>query len=159
MPRSRSVATAGEMVAKAVSASQITLTSVTNATPIAVATAKPHGLATGTSVFISGVTGTTAANGQFVITVTDPTAFTLNGSAGNAAWTGGGTATAGLDDAIAAIVVTTLATATAGVIPMKISSGVIRKPPPIPNIPEMKPTASPMARTRKMFTGISAIGR
>ena len=53
----------------------------------------------------------------------------------------------------------TLATATAGAMPMKISSGVIRKPPPIPNMPEMKPTASPMARTRKMFTGRSAIGR
>ena len=53
----------------------------------------------------------------------------------------------------------TLATATAGEMPMKISSGVIRKPPPMPNMPEMKPTASPMARTRKMLTGRSAIGR
>ena len=38
----------------------------------------------------------------------------------------------------------TVATATAGEMPMKISSGVIRKPPPMPNMPEMKPTASPM---------------
>ena len=38
----------------------------------------------------------------------------------------------------------TLATATAGAMPMKISSGVIRKPPPMPNMPEMNPTASPM---------------
>ena len=53
----------------------------------------------------------------------------------------------------------TLATATAGDTPMKISSGVIRKPPPMPNMPEMKPTASPIASTRKMFTGRSAIGR
>ena len=29
----------------------------------------------------------------------------------------------------------TLATATAGGMPMKISSGVIRKPPPMPNMP------------------------
>ncbi len=53
----------------------------------------------------------------------------------------------------------TLATATAGVIPRKIRSGVIRKPPPMPNMPEMKPTASPIARMTKMLTGRSAIGR
>ena len=53
----------------------------------------------------------------------------------------------------------TLATATAGVTPRKISSGVIRKPPPMPNMPEMKPTASPIARITKMLTGRSAIGR
>ena len=53
----------------------------------------------------------------------------------------------------------TLATATAGDTPMKINSGVIRKPPPMPNMPEMKPTAIPIPNTRKMFTGRSAIGR
>ena len=53
----------------------------------------------------------------------------------------------------------TLATATAGEMPTKISSGVIRKPPPMPNMPEMKPTASPIARTRNISTGRSAIGR
>ena len=53
----------------------------------------------------------------------------------------------------------TLATATAGETPRKIRSGVIRKPPPIPNMPEMNPTASPMARMTKMLTGRSAIGR
>ena len=53
----------------------------------------------------------------------------------------------------------TLATATAGEMPMKISSGVIRKPPPMPNMPEMKPTASPIPSTRKTLTGRSAIGR
>ena len=53
----------------------------------------------------------------------------------------------------------TLATATAGAMPTKMSSGVIRKPPPMPNMPEMKPTASPMPRIRKMLTGRSAMGR
>ena len=53
----------------------------------------------------------------------------------------------------------TVATATAGETPRKISSGVIRNPPPMPNMPEMKPTASPIARMRKMLTGRSAIGR
>ena len=59
----------------------------------------------------------------------------------------------------AAMWLDTLATATAGEMPMKISSGVIRKPPPMPNMPEMKPTASPIPSTRKMLTGRSAIGR
>src|SRR5205085_3557642 len=59
----------------------------------------------------------------------------------------------------AAMCVVTLATATAGVMPTKISSGVIRKPPPMPNIPDMKPTAIPIARIRKTLTGRSAMGR
>ena len=59
----------------------------------------------------------------------------------------------------AAMWVVTLATATAGGMPVKISSGVIRKPPPMPNMPEMKPTAIPIARIRNMLTGSSAIGR
>src|SRR6516165_6307267 len=53
----------------------------------------------------------------------------------------------------------TVATATAGEMPRKIKSGVIRKPPPMPNMPEMKPTASPIPKMTKTFTGRSAIGR
>ena len=53
----------------------------------------------------------------------------------------------------------TVATATAGSMPMKIRSGVIKNPPPIPNIPDTKPTASPIASTRNTLTGKSAIGR
>ena len=45
----------------------------------------------------------------------------------------------------AAMWLDTVATATAGEMPMKIKSGVIRKPPPMPNMPEMNPTASPIA--------------
>ena len=59
----------------------------------------------------------------------------------------------------AAIWATCVATAKAGGMPMKIKSGVIRKPPPMPNMPEMKPTAAPSARSSSMFTGMSAIGR
>jgi hypothetical protein len=55
--------------------------------------------------------------------------------------------------------VVTLATATAGCTPIKIRSGVMRKPPPTPNMPEINPTASPIASTRKMLTGMSAMGR
>lgn len=51
----------------------------------------------------------------------------------------------------AAIWLATLATATAGVMPIKMSSGVI-------NMPEMNPTASPIPSTRKLLTGRSAIG-
>ncbi len=59
----------------------------------------------------------------------------------------------------AAIWLDTVATATAGEMPRKMSSGVIRKPPPMPNMPEMNPTAIPIAKTTKIFTGRSAIGR
>ena len=37
----------------------------------------------------------------------------------------------------------TVATETAGDTPRKINSGVIRKPPPMPNMPEITPTAKP----------------
>src|ERR1700731_2931881 len=52
----------------------------------------------------------------------------------------------------------TLATATAGEMPMKINSGVIRKPPPMPNMPEMNPTAIPIKNRRKRMAGMAAIG-
>jgi hypothetical protein len=42
-------------------------------------------------VAISGVTGNTAANGTFTVTVINTTNFTLNGTAGNGAYGGGGT--------------------------------------------------------------------
>src|SRR5262249_10971063 len=101
-----------DAVAKAIATTQLTLSSVGNTTPITITTAKPHGLTTGAQVFVHGVTGTTAANGIATITVTDNSSFTLNGSAGNGAWTGGGTVTPGLDVAIETIVVAALATAT-----------------------------------------------
>ena len=36
---------------------------------------------------------------------------------------------------------------------MKINSGVIRNPPPIPNMPEMNPTARPIASSEKDVDG------
>jgi hypothetical protein len=50
-------------------------------------------------------------------------------------------------------------TATAGGIPKKIKSGVIKKPPPTPNNPERPPTNIPINIMRRIFTFISAIGR
>jgi hypothetical protein len=38
-------------------------------------------------------------------------------------------------------------------------SGVMRKPPPTPNMPDRNPTAAPIARSTNRFTDSSAIGR
>ena len=74
--------------------SQAAITGASDASPIAITTAQPHGYQTGQQVSIAGVLGNTAANGTFTITVvTSPTSFTLTGSAGNGTWTSGGTAT------------------------------------------------------------------
>ena len=70
-----------------------TVTGATFATPIEITTSVAHGLATGDRVIVSGVTGNTAANGNFRVTPTSATTFTLDFSAGNAAWVSGGTVT------------------------------------------------------------------
>ena len=51
------------------------------------------------------------------------------------------------------------ATATAGGIPIKINMGVIRKPPPTPNIPDKKPTTKPKHINTKKLIGRPAIGK
>lgn len=73
----------------------IAITNATNASPIQITTAIPHGLTTGASLPISGVVGNTAANGFFTVTVVDATNFTLNGSTGNGSYAGGGVVGAG----------------------------------------------------------------
>ena len=52
-----------------------------------------------------------------------------------------------------------VATAIGGGMPMKNSAGVIRKPPPTPNMPDSSPTIPPMPNSRKALTETSAIGR
>jgi hypothetical protein len=69
-----------------------TITNATNATPIAITTSAAHGFTTGQLVVIQGVGGNTNANSAYKITVTGATTFTLDGSAGNAAYTSGGSA-------------------------------------------------------------------
>ncbi len=64
---------------------------VTNSYPIIIRTTAPHNLQDGDTVTVSGVTGTTNANGMFKVTVVDATHFALNGTTGNGAYTGGGT--------------------------------------------------------------------
>jgi hypothetical protein len=70
------------------------ITGATNATPIVITSAN-HGLATNQLVVISGVGGNTAANNTagnqaWVITKIDANTFSLNNSAGNGAYTSGG---------------------------------------------------------------------
>ena len=71
--------------------SQITFTPLvtsfaSNASPIEVWTNTSHGLTTGDTVVIQGVTGNTAANGTWTITVTASNKFTLTGSTGNGSY-------------------------------------------------------------------------
>ena len=50
-------------------------------------------------------------------------------------------------------------TATVAGIPIMISSGVSRNPPPTPNRPDSTPMPPPIPRIRKTFTDVSASGR
>jgi hypothetical protein len=65
----------------------ITITAATNASPIVCSTAAPHNLTTGQTVNVTGALGNTAANGQWIITVTTATQFSLTGSTGNGTYT------------------------------------------------------------------------
>lgn len=67
-----------------------TVTSATNATPIVI-TSVGHGLVTGRQVTVTGVLGNTNANGTWVVTRVDNDRFSLDGSVGNAAYSGAGT--------------------------------------------------------------------
>jgi hypothetical protein len=62
-----------------------TVSDATNESPIQITTSGPHSFANGQSVVISGVNGTTAANGTWLISISDPTSkkFTLVDSEGN----------------------------------------------------------------------------
>jgi len=70
--------------------SSLAVIGASNTTPIVIATAGSHGLASGASVTVSGVLGNAAANGTWVVTVLTDSSFSLNGSVGNAAYTSGG---------------------------------------------------------------------
>jgi hypothetical protein len=71
-----------------------TIVGATNASPISVTTALPHGYYTGQQVTITNVGGNTATNGSNrTITVTGANTFTIDGSSGNGTFTFGGQAT------------------------------------------------------------------
>lgn len=67
------------------------ISGATNAAPIVLTTTAPHGLSTGQPVTIASVGGTTAANGNFLVTALTSTTFSLQGSTGNGVYTSGGT--------------------------------------------------------------------
>jgi hypothetical protein len=52
---------------------------ITNATPVGITTSAPHGLSTGDDIVISRADAI-VANGRWIVTVTGPNTFTLNGS-------------------------------------------------------------------------------
>lgn len=65
------------------------VTGATNANPIEITTSSAHDLSSGDYAIISGVGGNTAANGQFLVTVTGSNTFTID-VAGNGVYTSGG---------------------------------------------------------------------
>ncbi len=62
------------------------ITAASNASPIVITTGANHNLSTGMVVNISGVTGNTAANGKWEVTVVSSTTFSLKGSSGNGSY-------------------------------------------------------------------------
>jgi hypothetical protein len=66
----------------------ISLTGATNASPIVITTSSPHGIVAGSYrlVQVSGVGGNTAANGLWRAAYASTTTLTLEGSAGNGAY-------------------------------------------------------------------------
>lgn len=66
------------------------ITNATTATPIVIETDGAHGLSTGDIATTTGVLGIPEANGTWTITVVDATNFSLDGSVGIGAYTGGG---------------------------------------------------------------------
>lgn len=73
-----------------VAASTFNIASATDTSPIVVGTTASHGYSTGDFVEVSGATGNTAANGTWRITVLSSTGFSLDSSAGNGTYGGGG---------------------------------------------------------------------
>ncbi|MGJ7484332.1 hypothetical protein ACSFA2_03685 [Variovorax sp. LT2P21] len=71
-------------------AAGITISAATNATPIVITLGATSGLKDGDRIAISGITGNTAANGEFTLKMLTATTAQLVGSVGNGAF--GGTA-------------------------------------------------------------------
>lgn len=67
----------------------------TNTSPIEITTDGEHGFATGDTVMVRDVEGNEAANDSWKVTVLSDTSFTLDGSEGSGAYTGGGTVAVG----------------------------------------------------------------
>lgn len=74
------------------------VTNASNAAPIVITSDAPHTLQTGDVVAVFGVGGNTAARGTWTITRISDTAFSLDDSAGNDAYTTGGRWYLAIDD-------------------------------------------------------------
>ena len=71
------------------------ITAISNASPIVVTTSVAHSLTTGATLSLYNISGNYTANGTWIVNVIDAHNFSLNGSAGDGAWSGGtGTVTA-----------------------------------------------------------------
>lgn len=66
------------------------ITALVSGAPVLVQTGLSHGLLTGNTVNIAGVTAPGTVNANWVVTVLSPTTFTLNGSNIAGAWSGDG---------------------------------------------------------------------
>jgi hypothetical protein len=79
-----------------VATSPLTITDVSNTTPIVYETSAPHGLSNGNVATVQGIVGVAyttkynAGNRRGIATVVDPTHFSINGSVGNDAYLTGG---------------------------------------------------------------------
>jgi hypothetical protein len=89
-PTAGSGATSGPSATMTHAATALNITAASNASPIQITTEAPHGLTTNDAVRIAGVSGNTAANGDWNITYVGVNTFTLQGSTGNGAYTSGG---------------------------------------------------------------------
>lgn len=81
--------TAGYILGSSLSPLTVAGTSSGTGGKVEIETSAAHGLSTGWTVTISGVGGTTEANGTWVVTVVDSTHFLINVAFANA-WTSGG---------------------------------------------------------------------
>ncbi len=69
---------------------QLGISGASNATPIVITSVAPHTLTDGDAAIVSGVLGNTAANGGWIVTALTSNTFSLDGSIGSGAYTGGG---------------------------------------------------------------------
>jgi len=73
----------------------LAITNATNASPIVLTTASPHGLSAGAEVYVSGVVGNSGANGYWTASAASGSSITLAGSTGTGAYLSGGTVEGG----------------------------------------------------------------
>lgn len=81
---------ASALVGKRYSTPAVPIAGMASSLDLIIDTGFPHGLTTGNMVYVYGVTTPSGANGQWIVTVTSPTQFHLNGSAPGGIWSGDG---------------------------------------------------------------------